>query len=175
MDHRYRGTPTGAEAGDAGPREPRRSDFTGNPPTEPRHHGSGAESTGELSLRTVLAGRYLVIEAYGEIDIANGGELRVMIDSCLGGGAEQLIVDLSGIRFMDSSGLNVLIGTARRLGSGSFGVVVSRPSIRKILSITGIDHIIPIFESVADAVAALDAGSPADPFWYGDRSMVDPT
>jgi len=175
MDHLYCVTPNGAEVGEDGRREPRRSDFAGNAPTEPRHHGSGAESTGELSLRTVHAGRHLVIEAYGEIDIANGDELRVMIDSCLGGGAEQLIVDLSGIRFMDSSGLNVLIGTARRLGSGSFAVVVSRPSIRKILSITGIDHVIPIFESVAGAVQAFDAGSPADHLRSGNRSIVDPT
>ena len=50
-------------------------------------------------------------------------------------------MDLSGVRFMDSSGLNVLVGTARRLGAGSFGVVVSRPSIRRIFSVTGIDNL----------------------------------
>jgi anti-sigma B factor antagonist len=175
MDHGSYGIPTDVEVGEAWHREPRRSGFAGNRPREPRHHASGAESTGELSLRTVRAGRYVVIEAYGEIDVANGDELQVMVDSCLGGGAEQLIVDLSGIRFMDSSGLNVLIVTARRLGTGSFGVVVGRPSIRKILTITGIDHIIPVFESVTDAVQAIEAGAPTHPFSFGNPSTVDPT
>ncbi|HUJ66288.1 MAG TPA: STAS domain-containing protein [Acidimicrobiales bacterium] len=175
MDHGPCGIRIVAAVGEERHRESGKSDLAGNPPREARHHGSGAESTGELSLRTVRAGRYLVIEAYGEIDIANGDELRIMIDSCLDGGAEQLIVDLSGVRFMDSSGLNVLIGTARRLGAGSFGVVVSRPSIRKIFSVTGIDHIIPVFESVADAVQAVEAGAPADHFRSANRSIIDPT
>jgi anti-sigma B factor antagonist len=119
--------------------------------------GKDGQSSSELSLRRVVTDRYVIVEAYGEIDIASAGELRGMLDSSRGLGADQLIVDLSGIRFMDSSGLNALIGTARELGSSSFAVVVSRPSIRKIFAVTGIDNVIPVFESVAHAVRALEA------------------
>jgi anti-anti-sigma factor len=125
---------------------------------ESRRPSRGDEAIHDLSMRAVTADRYTVIEAYGEIDIASAGELRAMIDSSRGGGADQLILDLSGIRFIDSSGLNVLIGTARHFGSGRFAVIISRPSIRKIFALTGIDSVIPIFESVADAVRALDNG-----------------
>jgi anti-anti-sigma factor len=122
---------------------------------EARPQSGGDQARTELSLRRAVAGRHLVIEAYGEIDIASAGELRAMMDASSDPGADQLIVDLSGIRFMDSSGLNALIGTARRLGPGSFGVVVSRPSIRRIFSVTGIDTLIPVFDSVAAAVNGL--------------------
>lgn len=140
-----------------------------------RRASPGDEASSELSLRRVVADRSLVIEAYGEIDIASAGELRAMIDSSLGIGVDRLIVDLSGIRFMDSSGLNVLIGTARQLGPGSFGVVVSLPSIRKILAVTGIDNVIPVFDSVAEAVHALETGPAAnDPFIPGSEAILDP-
>jgi anti-anti-sigma factor len=113
-------------------------------------------STG-LVLRAVATERGTLIQAYGEIDIANAGEMQRTVDSCVAGGADRLIVDLSGIRFLDSSGLNVLIRTARQFGPGSIGVVVSRPSIRKVFALTGIDRIVPIFASVTEAMQALDA------------------
>jgi len=129
----------------------------------------------ELSLRRVVADRSTVIEAYGEIDIASAGELRAMIDSSCQVGADRLIVDLSGVRFMDSSGLNVLIGTARRLGAGSFGVVVSRPSIRRIFSVTGIDNLVPVFDSVVEAVQALELAPAAEGGLVpGSESILDP-
>ncbi len=142
---------------------------------ESRRPSQGDEAKSELSLRRVVADRYPVIEAYGEIDMASAGQLQGVVDSCRGLGADQLIVDLSGIRFMDSSGLNALIGTARQLGPGSFGVVVSRPSIRRIFALTGIDNVIPVFESVAEAVHALEAGSAAkDAFVPGSESVLNP-
>jgi anti-anti-sigma factor len=121
-----------------------------------------------------VADRYLVIEAYGEIDIASAGDLWEMIDSSLRLGAGQLIVDLSGIRFMDSSGLNALIGTARQLGPDSFGVVVSRPSIRRIFAVTGIDNVIPVFDSVPEAAQTLDRGAAVrDSFLEESDSCLD--
>jgi anti-anti-sigma factor len=125
---------------------------------ESRQPSRGDDAIHELSMRAVAADRYTVIEAYGEIDIASAGELRALIDSSRAGGTDQLILDLSGIRFIDSSGLNVLIGAARHFGSGSFAVIISRPGIRKIFALTGIDSVVPIFESVSDAVRALDSG-----------------
>jgi anti-anti-sigma factor len=123
----------------------------------PRRPDRSEELITELALRTVAADGFIVIEAYGEIDMANADEMRRMVDSSVADGADRLIVDLSGIRFMDSTGLNVLIRTSRQLGPGSVGVVVSRPSIRKIFALTGIDEVVPIFASVADAMQALDA------------------
>ena len=124
---------------------------------EPGRPDRNEEWITELSLRVFAAEGYSVIEACGEIDIANAGELQRTVDSCVADGADQLIVDLSGIRFMDSSGLNVLIGTARQLGPGSYGVVVSRPSIRKIFALTGIDKTVPLFASMIDAKEAIEA------------------
>jgi anti-sigma B factor antagonist len=133
---------------------------------EPRRQEWSEESTG-LALRAVATDRYSVIEAYGEMDIANAGEMQRMVDSFVAIGADRLIVDLSGIRFMDSSGLNVLVGTARHFGPASFGVVLSRPSIRKVFTLTGLDKLIPIFASVTDAAQALDADA-------GERDTLPP-
>jgi anti-anti-sigma factor len=129
----------------------------------------------ELVSRAVATERGTLIQAYGEIDIANAGEMQRTVDSCVAGGADRLIVDLSGIRFLDSSGLNVLIRTARQFGPGSIGVVVSRPSIRKVFALSGIDRIVPIFASVADAMRALDADTDGrDAFPPGTAPILEP-
>jgi anti-anti-sigma factor len=154
MSHGHPGIPSGAE-----PRRPNQSD----------------EWITELALRAVTTDRGRVIEAYGEIDIANAGEVQKMIDATVAGGADHLIVDLSGVRFMDSSGLNVLIGTARQFGPGSFGVVVSRPSIRKIFALTGLDKVVPIFASLTDAVEARDVNTDGqDTLPPGTESILEP-
>jgi anti-sigma B factor antagonist len=143
---------------------------------EPPRPNVGGNTETELSLRRVMADRSIVIEAYGEIDIASAGELRAMINSASELGADHLIVDLSGIRFMDSSGLNALLGTARQLGPGSFGVAVSRPSVRNIFAMTGLDRLIPVFDSVAEAVHALELDRPAeDGLVPGSQSILDPS
>jgi len=102
---------------------------------------------------TVVDG-HPVLAVSGEIDISSAPVLRAAIDGLLADGVRQLIVDLDGVRFMDSTALNVLISVVKKLGPGSLRVVASQAHIRRIFSISGIDKVTPLFDSVADAVIA---------------------
>ena len=64
-----------------------------------------------------------------------------------------IIVDLQGVGFIDSSGLGVLVGALRRAKerSGSIRLVCDRDNVLKIFRITGLDKVFPIFDSVEDA------------------------
>jgi anti-sigma B factor antagonist len=66
-----------------------------------------------------------------------------------------VIVDLSDVPFMDSSGLGVIVGCLKRLReSGGDLALVTMPGSppSKLLSLTGLDRAIPTFESPDDAV-----------------------
>jgi anti-sigma B factor antagonist len=70
-----------------------------------------------------------------------------------------LVIDLSGVPFVDSAGLGALIGGirhTRELG-GQVAVACSRPTLVRLLCSTGFDRVVDISDTVAAAAAALRA------------------
>src|SRR5690606_31807977 len=84
-------------------------------------------------------------------------------------GKHDLVVDLRAVRFMDSTGLGVLVGVLKRvrLAGGSLSLVIDSERILKVFRITALTQIFDIFDSVGDALTATpsepEAASPADP------------
>jgi anti-sigma B factor antagonist len=71
----------------------------------------------------------------------------------------RVVIDLSDVPFMDSAGLGALIGGIRRAREhgGEVAVACSRPTLTKLLHTTGFDRIVPVTETVDDAIAAVCA------------------
>lgn len=70
-------------------------------------------------------------------------------------GQRHLVVDLSGVGFMDSTGLGVLVGALRlaRLHNGSLYLVAPRERIHRIMAITGLDSVFEFADSRSEATA----------------------
>ena len=98
----------------------------------------------------------------GEIDISTVGGLRERLFE-LAEGSEPLIVDLDRVTFIDSAGLGVLVGVARRADEhgGSLHAVCSRAQTRKLLWLTGVDRRIPLTATVDGALTLLRASRDA--------------
>ncbi len=110
----------------------------------------------ELSV-TVRRERGVVIaEVTGDIDMSTVPGLRERLFELADSG-QPLIVDLNRITFIDSAGLGVLVGTARRADAhgGSLHAVCSRPQTRKLLWLTGVDRRIPLSATVDGALMLL--------------------
>jgi anti-sigma B factor antagonist len=115
--------------------------------------------TEQITVEVTTVGGHAVVAASGEIDMSSAPILRAAIDTMIENGTRQLIVDLGGVWFMDSTGLNLLIAVGRELGTGSLGVVTNHPNVRRVFTISGVDMLIPIFDSIDAAVEA--ASNPA--------------
>ncbi|HEY7262821.1 MAG TPA: STAS domain-containing protein [Trebonia sp.] len=112
----------------------------------------------ELSF-TVRRERGVVIaEVTGDIDMSTVSGLRGRLFELADSG-QPLIVDLNRITFIDSAGLGLLIGAARRAGAhgGSLHAVCSRPETRKLLWLTGVDRRIPLSATLDGALLLLTA------------------
>ncbi len=112
---------------------------------------SSQDLVSEHSVKVVRAARYSLVAVSGEIDLSNAHLIKQAIDAALRDNGHHLVVDLTDVRFMDSSGLKVLIATAANLPWGSLVVVASRASICRIFAITGTESIIPVVPSLAEA------------------------
>jgi anti-sigma B factor antagonist len=100
------------------------------------------------------AGGLPVVRAPEEIDVANSGQFRSALLSAATLGPT-VIVDLSGTAFCDSSGLSVLVRALRRAQAegGELRLVVCTPAVQRIIAVTGVETIFPVFASLDQALA----------------------
>ena len=66
-----------------------------------------------------------------------------------------MVADLAGVGFMASQGLRVLLAVNQRLeaAGGSLVVACVQPVVARMLSLTGLDEVIPVAGGVAEALA----------------------
>lgn len=99
--------------------------------------------------------RYTLCRPVGELDAYTVGQFR---DALAGlASIQRLLIDLSDVPFMDSSGLGALIGGIRRAreADGDVTVACSRPTLTRLLHTTGFDRIVAVADTVDAAAAAL--------------------
>jgi anti-anti-sigma factor len=98
-----------------------------------------------------------VVTAPEEIDIANAAGLKAaLMEAALAEpGRALLVVDMSRTLFCDSAGLNALVGAARqaRAEGGEVRLVVTGEAVSRIVELTGVDRVIPIYASLEDALS----------------------
>jgi anti-sigma B factor antagonist len=104
-----------------------------------------------------------VVAVTGEIDLFTAPEFKQRVSAPIDAGSANVIVDLTGTTFIDSSSLGVLIGAHRRLKlrGGSLVVVCDNDAIVKTFRITGLDGVFTLVKSLDDALDgdAVSAGS----------------
>ena len=101
----------------------------------------------------------VLLEVDGEIDTLTAPRLAAGLDEALEAGSADdtaVVVDLSGVTFLASSGLAVLIGGARRVAStgGRLHLVAASRSVTRPLQVTGADALFDVHTDVASAFAA---------------------
>jgi anti-sigma B factor antagonist len=99
-----------------------------------------------------------VVEIDGELDLFSAPVLRDALLQLSGDGQHFLVAELSRLKFMDSSGLGVLVGAAKRatVGGGALCVAGASERVVKVLRVTGLLRVMPTFPTVQDAFAWLD-------------------
>ena len=101
----------------------------------------------------------------GEIDLHYAPVLRTLLQTKVRARCRALVMDLAGVSFIDSSGLAAIIEYFRESGDCDGVLCLSglNDALRTTFEIVRLDKVIPIFESRAQAVAALKAGTVAPP------------
>jgi anti-sigma B factor antagonist len=101
-----------------------------------------------------------IVRLAGEIDLSTAAEIGTRIARSTDA-ATHVVLDLGGLTYLDSAGLAMVDGLARRCrGQGlAFGVVVPEDSVvRTALAVSGLDSVIAVHATRADALGARDSG-----------------
>lgn len=106
-----------------------------------------------IDLKTEDGGGTLIFKLRGSLDLATAPTVRAALSDATDKGSNHLIVDLTQLEFLDSTGLGVLIGAHRRAAErgGSLRLCVSDGPIARLLNITGLIAVFSVYHSVEDA------------------------
>jgi anti-sigma B factor antagonist len=89
----------------------------------------------------------------GEVDLASAPALKSAMSARLGAGNTALVLELSGVTHMDSTGLSVLVGIHRRLPAGGrIAIAGAQANVRALFELTGLDRTFKLCGSVEEAL-----------------------
>ena len=110
----------------------------------------------ELRISVTTGPGHTLITLVGECDLHTSRQLRDVLTSEVSRGVRRMILDLSGLGFMDSTGMQVLLSvrTVLNVRGGTMALVAPQPVVARILELTGADQYIPVYGSLEDAQTA---------------------
>jgi anti-sigma B factor antagonist len=87
----------------------------------------------------------------GEFDYSSEAEFSEQLGKVVKNGVRRVVVDLRGLTFIDSSGIRAVLSAWRRSRNHDieFALVPGPDQVRQVLSLTGIDRVIPVIDDPA--------------------------
>ena len=112
-----------------------------------------AGGAAQLEVSVVVSPSWVIADVSGAADASTVGQLRDALIAQLPPEVCRVIVDLSGLCFIGSQGVHVLLDAARILADrgGSLALVSPEPIVARMLSLTGADELIPVYPALAEA------------------------
>jgi anti-sigma B factor antagonist len=113
-----------------------------------------------------------VVAAPGEIDMTNVPGLRAALLEASALGHGTFVVDMSETQFCDSAGMHALVWAHKQSRSegGEMLLVIQAAAVLRVFAITGVDHLIPSFPNLEEALAQIPAAQPA----RASQALSDP-
>jgi anti-sigma B factor antagonist len=103
----------------------------------------------ELDVSSRFHDDHTIVTISGEIDLYTAPRLHSELAALLGDGLPaRVVIDMSGVDFCDSTGMNVLLSCLRRARErgGDLEIAAPKPAVRKILQVTGLDSVFTLVE-----------------------------
>ena len=115
-----------------------------------------AQRPGGLTITSALVDGIRVITVRGEIDHYTGDPLRQALSLAEGTAVPRTVVDLGGVTFMDSSGINILINALHAVLDADGWLRLAGPTeaVLRTLQLVGVDQVIDCYPNLRDALNA---------------------
>ncbi|HEY3999355.1 MAG TPA: STAS domain-containing protein [Candidatus Xenobia bacterium] len=100
-----------------------------------------------------------LVDVQGEIDVYTSPRVKESIHELIESGKYNFVINLEGVRYIDSTGLGVLIGALKKVRehNGRIVLVCTNQQIKKIFNITGLIKIFEIYGSEEEAAGSFKA------------------
>jgi anti-sigma B factor antagonist len=106
-----------------------------------------------MDFKETSQGTYTVIAPEGKLNLVSAPPIKARIDDLVNSGMKRIVIDLSEVSYVDSSGLGALIGglKAARQAEGDLRISGAGTQIKAVLALTNLDRILAPYASVEEA------------------------
>lgn len=97
----------------------------------------------------------MILDLTGDLTFANREQFKTTVEAIREKGCRHLILNMAGVRFVDSSGLGLLALASQhfRLSQGTVSMVQPQSHVREIMTLANITQLIPMYDQEQDALA----------------------
>jgi anti-sigma B factor antagonist len=105
---------------------------------------------------------YAVVALCGELDLSDTSDVAAHLIAAVAAYGPSIIVDLAGLKFIDSCGLGVLVRVLKwtRESGGDLSLAAPQRQVRQVLAITGLIDVFSVYPSVKRAVSGAKLACP---------------
>jgi anti-anti-sigma factor len=118
-----------------------------DPPPQQREPGRAEQliTLGELSMTSERSGDVHNIRLFGELDLASAGAVERELERAEATDAESIVLDLSGLTFMDSTGVRLLATANARSRADANRLTLRRgpAAVQRVLELTAVADLLP--------------------------------
>lgn len=110
-------------------------------------HSPPAER-GELTASSHRDGDTQTLALHGELDLASAARVRAELEHIEASGAPRIVIDLSGLTFLDSSGVQLVLGAHARTLERGLDLQVRRgpAAVQRVFELCGVDKVLPFID-----------------------------
>jgi anti-sigma B factor antagonist len=105
-----------------------------------------------MRAHAIRDGDLITLRLEGDLDVAAAPDLRAALDEALSLHPRRLVLDLAQVRFLDSTGLGVLLSRCRRLAERGGEMALARPQapVARVLELSGALTVMPVVRGRAE-------------------------
>lgn len=114
-----------------------------------------------MQIQLQMKGRTLVARLIGELDHHSAKAVKDMLENAIiNKAAQNLVFDFTGLTFMDSSGIGVIIGRYKLIQAlgGNVGIASKNKTVDRLITMSGIKRLMSVYDSVEQAVSGVQGG-----------------
>jgi anti-sigma B factor antagonist len=114
----------------------------------------------EQGLVITWSGRHAIVTMPAEIDLINAGHVGDQLSALLSGSPDVVTVDMTATTFCDSAGIREFARAHRQaaVSGAELRLAVGDSPVRRILQLTGLDQVLPLYDDVRQSLTAPVAG-----------------
>ena len=118
---------------------------------------TGQGEAGALDVEFERRDGVLIVSASGRLESANAADFYKTVRAEIDAGDRAVVMDFESLKFLGSAGLRAVFMTASDLEKRDAAIAVCSPPkpIAKVIKLSGMEQLIPVYPSQADALAAL--------------------
>jgi anti-sigma B factor antagonist len=105
-----------------------------------------------MQMNSVTKNAVTIVELQGNLDTNSSPEVQDYLNALVDAGSDKLLIAFSGVDFVSSAGLRVLLATGKKIGTARLRISDLNPEVLEVFEMSGFSTILSVFPTETEAL-----------------------